>query len=131
MAKKSDGKRIALVVGATTVVAVGAVWFYNKYLKWGGWSGLKGTKGVQILSGGCSGCTQVSGMGASKERAQQWMAAKMQYRNETPVEHEIIDDVTGMELQRSGELAKVLQRAYGQAVSHEHVSWDGIGRPEW
>jgi hypothetical protein len=107
------------------------VWFYRKYLKGltqSAWT----TDGIEVQLSGCAGCnTSVSGMGADKERAQQWMASKLEYKGENPVEHEIIDDVTGMDLRRSGEFAKVLQSAYGQAVSHEHVPWNGIGRPEW
>jgi hypothetical protein len=54
----------------------------------------------------------------------------MDYQGEDPIDHEVIDMASGLELGRAGEFAKVLHREYGQAVTHEHVPWNGIGRPE-
>jgi hypothetical protein len=136
MAKKTSGGKIAVILGVTTITAVGVVWFYRKYIKGLG-ENLLGPDsddfaGVTTkMISGCAGCTQVSGMGPDKERAQRWLAAKTEHQGETPVEHEIIDTESGMELERHGEFAKVLQRAYGQSVAYEHVPWNGIGRPEW
>ena len=126
MAKKKTSP--ITIIAITAVAAIGGVWLYKTYLRdlfksaWttSGYAGMLGST--------CQGCVQ--GLPPSKVRANQWLEAQMEYQGENPVEHEIIDDVTGMGTQRSGELAKVLLRSYGQAVTHEYVPWNGIGRPE-
>jgi hypothetical protein len=125
MAKKKTSP--VVIVAVTAVAAVGGVWLYNKYLK-GLFQSAWTTSGYAgALGSTCNGCVQ--GLPPSKVRAQQWLESKMEYRGENPVEHEVIDDVTGMDYRRAGELAKVLLRSYGQAPTHEHVPWNGIGRP--
>lgn len=91
----------------------------------------KGTAGLHgvVYGGSCSGC--VKGLPESKTRAHRWLEQQMKYKGENPVEHEIINDTTGMDFRRYGELNQVLLRSYGQAVTYEHIPWNGFGRSAW
>ena len=92
--------------------------------------------------GGCMGCgnslagygeasggaTSIVGMPTSKMRAQEWLAAQMEYQNADKVEHEVVDYTSSMAQGTEEAFSQVLRQRFDKPVNVQNFHWAGIGR---